>query len=395
MKLLSVAIAEISAQRSHELRRLIEGESDIKVVAELHSPHLALNIVLDQAPDLLLLSATLLKNGGLEAIELIMAERPTGILILEDRTVTPDENMIQQALRRGALHREYLPARPDPESGSQLRVIIRRLARVPVVRHILGRSGGNSPASRREQAEARSRVAEGSSLTPAPRRGEAPSPPTGKSRALLSRRSGHKHSLVALGASIGGPNILADILRPLPSSLTVALVIVQHLPAGFAEPFAEYLRSHIALPVFVVQQPTAIKPGCVYLATDDSHVIAPVRGSLACDTGPPLSGHRPSVDRLFLSVAQTYGEGAIGVLLTGLGSDGSQGLMAMRQSGAVTIAQDAETSAVDGMPRAARESGAAEFWLSPAEISSGLLLLCDSEQQPGGSVPSLSGGGSK
>jgi tRNA-splicing ligase RtcB len=74
---------------SHELRRLIEGESDIKVVAELHSPHLALNIVLDQAPDLLLLSATLLKNGGLEAIELIMAERPTGILILEDRTVTP------------------------------------------------------------------------------------------------------------------------------------------------------------------------------------------------------------------------------------------------------------------------------------------------------------------
>jgi two-component system chemotaxis response regulator CheB len=395
VKLLSVAIAEISVQRSHELRRLIESEADIKVIAELHTPHQALSVVFDQLPDLLLLSARLLEGGGLDAIELIMAERPTGILILEEPSQAADENSVQQALRRGALHREQLPARQDHEGAAQLRALIRRLARVPVVRHILSRSGGGA-SSRSERSDSRSRFPDSTSRTPPPRRIETGLATTGKSLALLVRRSHVRPALIALGASIGGPNILADILRPLPASLAAAIVVVQHLPPGFAEPFADYLRSHIALPVHVVQQTMAIQRGCVYLAADTHHVIAATRGTLTSDDGPPLCGHRPSVDQLFLSVAQSYGESAIGVLLTGLGSDGSQGLLAMRQSGAVTIAQDAETSVVDGMPRAARESGAAEFWLSPTEISTGLLFLCDSETPPASSkASSSSGGGSR
>lgn len=395
MKLLSVAIAEISVQGRHELRRIIESEGDIKVIAELHTPHQALSVVFNQDLDLLLLSASLLKAGGLDAIELIMAERPTGILILEDPAATPDDHNVQQALRRGALHREFLPPRNDAEQASQLRVLIRRLARVPVVRHILGRSGGGSSTSRRDLLDSRARLAEPSARSAATQRSEPTPWPPGKSRSHIMSRSGPRASLVALGASIGGPNILADILRPLPASLSAALVIVQHLPPGFAEPFAEYLRSHIALPVYVVQQAMKVERGCVYLATDSCHVIAAARGTLTPDNGPPLSGHRPSVDRLFLSVAQTYGESAVGVLLTGLGNDGCQGLMAMRQSGAVTIAQDAETSAVDGMPRSARESGAAEYWLTPSEISLALQSLCDGEKSPGSSPAIVSGGGSR
>lgn len=389
MKLLLVAIAAESAQRSHELRRILEAESDIKIVAELRDPHHALGVVLDRTPDVLLLSSTLLNAGGLDAIELIMAERPTAILLLEDRSVTPDESSVQKALRRGALQREYVPTRADAEFGAHLRTLVRRLARVRVVRHILGRSGAagqtpGRPQNQADAAEARPRFPDSAARTPPPRRVELPSPVIGKPRSEVARRPGQQIALVAIGASIGGPNILADILRPLPRTIATAIAIVQHLPPGFAQPFAEYLNSHTNLPVQVVDQPQTVRPGCVYLAHDNCHLIASRRGVLAPDSGPPVNGHRPSVDRLFMSVSQTYVDSAIGVILTGLGNDGSDGLMAMRQRGAVTIAQDAETTTVDGMPRAARESGAADYWLSPPEISEALMLLCDSEAPRGG-----------
>lgn len=394
MKLVSVAIAELSAQRSHELRRQIEGEADIRVIAEADTPHQLLSVVFDQSPDLLILSAGLLPTGGLDAIELIMAERPTGILIIEDYAATVDDVCVQKALQRGALHREPLPSRSDPEGVAQLRTLIRRLARVPVVRHILSRSGGGSSTTLRERIETRVRAPDTSARTPPPRRVDPTASPSGKPLAQLARRSSARPALIALGASIGGPNVLADILRPLPTSLCAALVLVQHLPAGFAEPFADYLRSHIALPVHVVRQAQTLQRGCVYLAADDHHVITPTRGTVVSDSGPLTSGHRPSVDRLFVSVAQAYGETAVGVLLTGLGQDGSQGLMTMRQGGALTIAQDADSSTVDGMPKAARESGAAEYWLPPADISSALLLLCQAEA-PGTAGGSTNGGGGR
>ena len=387
MKPLVVAIAIDSAQRSHELRRHLEAEGDIKVVADLRDPHLALSVIFDHAPDLLLLSSALLNIGGLDAIELIMAERPTGILLLDDRSATTEEHTMQAAHRRGILQRENLPSRLDSEFGQSLRVLVRRLSRVRVVRHILNRSGGAAQTPLRplsDGVEPRSRFPDSVALTPAPRRVDMPPMPTGKQRADVVRRPGQQIALIAIGASIGGPNILADILRPLPRSIGVSIAIVQHLPPGFAQPFADYLHSHTNLLVQVVQQPQPAQMGCVYLADDGCHIVTPRRGVLACDAGPPVSGHRPSVDRLFTSVAQAYGDGAIGVILTGLGSDGSDGLMVMRQRGAVTIAQDAETTTIDGMPRAARESGAAEYWLSPTEISEALLLFCEGESSRSG-----------
>lgn len=387
MKPLAVAIAIDTAQRSHELRRQLEADGDIKVVAELRDPHLALSVVFDHAPDLLLLSSALLNTGGLDAIELIMAERPTGILLLDDRSVVTEEHALQGALRRGILQREILPPRLDSEFGQGLRVLVRRLSRVRVVRHILHRSGGAGQTPLRaapEGTEGRARFPDSVALTPAPRRIEVPNTPSGKLRADVARRPGQQIALIAIGASIGGPNILADILRPLPRSIGVSIAIVQHLPPGFAQPFADYLNSHTNLMVQVVQQPQPAQAGCVYLAADGCHLITPKRGVLACDAGPPVSGHRPSVDRLFASVAQAYGDAAIGVILTGLGNDGSDGLMAMRQRGAVTIAQDADTTTIDGMPRAARESGAAEYWLSPTEISEALLLLCEGDASRSG-----------
>jgi two-component system, chemotaxis family, protein-glutamate methylesterase/glutaminase len=386
VKLILVALAAESAQRSHELRRLLEAEGDIKVVAELRDAHQALGVVLDHTPDLLLLSSALLSSGGLDAIELIMAERPTGILLLEDRSITPDESNLQAAIRRGALQRDYVPSRIDPEYAVHLRTQVRRLSRVRVVRHILGRAGSAAQTPRRPQidvGDGRSRFPDSVARTPAPRL-VLPQPVIGKSRADVVRRPGQQIALVAIGASIGGPNVLADILRPLPRSLAAAIAIVQHLPPGFAQPFADYLNSHTELSVQVVDQPLSPRAGCVYLAADNCHLVSPRRGTLAPEDGPLVSGHRPSVDRLFSSVAQAYSDCAIGVVLTGLGSDGSDGLLVMRQRGAVTMAQAAETTTVDGMPRAARDSGAAEYWLSPMEISETLVVLCGSETASSG-----------
>lgn len=178
--------------------------------------------------------------------------------------------------------------------------------------------------------------------------------------------------IVGIGASTGGPVALVEILRALPRAFPVPVLLVQHMPKDYTEPFAQWLESSVSLAVEIAFAGASPKPGTVHLAPATTHLAVTPDGRLL--TPPPVGpGPCPSADRLFESLARAFGRSAYGVLLSGMGRDGARGLRAMRDAGAGTVVQDGPSSAVFGMPAAALELGAADLALPPARIGERLL----------------------
>lgn len=200
--------------------------------------------------------------------------------------------------------------------------------------------------------------------------------------ALGSRRSSSprvgKHSLVAIGASAGGPAALAAVLRSLPKDFPAAVVIVQHVDARFAQGMAEWLSQHSSLPVRVVSEGDRVTAGTILLAGTDDHLTLTGVDRLGYTSEPRRCSYRPSIDVFFQSVSQHWLGDAIGVLLTGMGKDGAVGLKVLRNKGHHTIAQDQASSAVYGMPKAAATLDAAMDILPIERIAARLvdLLAC-------------------
>lgn len=193
-----------------------------------------------------------------------------------------------------------------------------------------------------------------------------PYPPKARSTALIR--------LIAIGASAGGTAALTEIISELPNDLP-PIVVVQHIPENFSHFFAGNLDAKVIPSVVVAQNGQQLLDGFVYLGGGDKHLEVERRdGGLyaKCTDGKKVSGHRPSVDVLFRSAA-ALGENALGVILTGMGSDGAQGLLAMRKAGAFTIGQDKETSQIYGMPLAAYELGAVTSQLPLSAIAKAIV----------------------
>jgi chemotaxis response regulator CheB len=166
-------------------------------------------------------------------------------------------------------------------------------------------------------------------------------------------------TLVAIGASAGGPAALATVLRGLPKGFTGALVLVQHLDEQMAPTFADYLRQHSPLPIQIAAEGDRVQPGVALLAGTNDHLVLKTHDRLGYTCEPADYVYRPSVDAFFDSVTRRWRGEAIGVLLTGMGRDGAAGLKQLRGQGRHTIAQDQQTSAVYGMPKAAAAIDAA------------------------------------
>lgn len=184
--------------------------------------------------------------------------------------------------------------------------------------------------------------------------------------------------VVALAASTGGPQALTRLLSALPAGLPAALVMVQHLPPQFVAPFAERLTAATPWPVRVARDGEALAPGRAFLAPGGVHLTIgaaepPGDGwRVVLIPGPPIGGHRPSADPLFASVAAVCGSRGIGVVLTGMGSDGAEGLLELRRAGGLTLGEAEETCVVFGMPRAAWEKGALVRLLPLPELAEAL-----------------------
>jgi len=179
--------------------------------------------------------------------------------------------------------------------------------------------------------------------------------------------------LVAVGASTGGPSAIQIILRDLPENFPVPIVVVQHISPDFVLPLVEWLRHSVALKLEIASDGMLARPGWVYVAPGDFHLTVGRRNHLALNQSPPINACRPSIDPLFISVAEIYGASAAGVLLTGMGADGALGLSRLYERGGRTIVQDEESAVIFGMPKAAIEKRAAEIVLPLEKIGQTLV----------------------
>jgi chemotaxis response regulator CheB len=206
-----------------------------------------------------------------------------------------------------------------------------------------------------------------------------PSPPT---PVPVRRALSPKVNLVAIGSSAGGPSALTTLLAGLPVDFPAAIVIIQHVDKQFTEGLTTWFATHTKLQVRVAQEGDALKPGVVYLAGRDRHLVLSSSTQLGYVAQPTDSSYCPSVDVFFKSLARNWPGRAIGVLLTGMGRDGAEGLKVLREAGHYTIAQDKRTSAVYGMPKAAMELDAAREILALDKIAPRLTNILVKQSWP-------------
>lgn len=303
-------------------------------------------------PDLILMDLLMPGVDGVEATRRIMAATPCPILIVT-ASVGARPGLVYEALGVGALDAIRTPSLLEPaaQAGTALLRRIRQLERltqptapVPLPSAV--------PSCRAPQV---ARASAGSShvrLTP-------------------SRPAGPP--LIAIGSSTGGPAALVGCLAPLPTDLGAAVLVAQHIEAQFAPGLARWLNDQIALPVEIVREGDPPRPGKVQLAASNDHLVLRRDGRLGYSPEPLQEPYRPSVNALFRSLLQPGMRPGLAVLLTGMGRDGGQGMLSLRQAGWHTIAQDESSCSVYGMPRAAVELGAAVEVLPPDAIARSLL----------------------
>jgi two-component system chemotaxis response regulator CheB len=293
--------------------------------------HAAVAAVEQQRPDVVVVELT--HAAAFLAIQSIMAERPTPILVLraaEQKHVDPF-----QALALGALD---VAERPDPcpvEFWRELGRRLKLLSQIQVVRHVRGRRKSRANEVREEQ----------------------PFP------------------VVAIASSLGGPKALSILLRGVPNGFPAPICICQHISDGFTRGLAQWLSSETPLKVTEAEDGDPLKPGKVYIAPSGAHLLVGRDGYIQLDDGPPIMGFKPSCNALLSSVAEAFGPRGIGVILTGMGRDGAHGLLDIKSHGGRTIAQDEASCVVFGMPREAVELGAADQVLPLDEIAQALVRL--------------------
>ncbi|HEX9053184.1 MAG TPA: chemotaxis-specific protein-glutamate methyltransferase CheB [Anaeromyxobacter sp.] len=328
-----VLVADDSELFRELLVRVIVVDPGFDVVAVAADGNAAAALARSVKPDVITMDLNMPDADGFSGIARIMAESPTPILVL---TANPEEAVGFRALSLGALDILEKPqATTDLEEyGQLLRSRLRLLAGVKVIRHLRGL---------RERSAA---------------------PP----------RAATRPELVVIGASLGGPRALATLLRGLPAGFPVPIAVVQHIADGFTEGLASWLGTESRLVVLEAADGAPLRPGRVLVAPSGRHLLVGV-GVARLSDAPPVDTFKPSVTPLFLSAARAYGARACGVLLTGMGRDGAEGLRKIKEAGGPTIAQDEATSAVFGMPRAAIELGAVDRVLPIDEIPRALLEL--------------------
>lgn len=330
-----LVICEPVRAEAQALRRLFDAGPSLAVVGIRETAEAAISSLSTLDPDLLVISSSLPGMTGIHAVEQIMSTAPLPILVLVGGD---DDSAAAEAVSAGAVEAQpkqhLIGLDPGSAEATSLRRRLVTLSNAPVIRH--------------PRARLRSR----------PRH----------------RPESREVAAVGFCASTGGPQALAKILSGLPSSYPVPILVVQHIAAGFAEGLCSWLGSVIDLPVALAGDGMPLRPG-VWIAPPEGHlVVDPAGRELRLDTRTVGSVHRPSGDFLFESMARAFGPAAVGVVLTGMGRDGAQGVHAIRGRGGVTLAQDSASAAIFGMPKAAAESGA-QLVLSPEEIVGQLAAL--------------------
>jgi len=342
-------VVEDSKTVQQALVEIFNSDPDIQVVGTANNGDEAVTAVMTMKPDVVTMDVNMPGIDGFEATRAIMASCPVPIVIVTGKMDPKESATIFQAMKAGALMVTAKPAAPGhPEHEESVRELVRSvklMSEIKVVRRIFPKASGEGA-------------------------------PCHATSALPAARIG----IVAIGASTGGPPLLQSILSSLPADFGVPVVIVQHMAQGFTEHFVNWLNLSSRLKVELAADGMQMFPGHAYVAPDNFQAEVGSDNRLILAKGELENGQCPSVSALFRSVARHYGKHAAGVLLTGMGKDGAAELKTLHDGGGVAIVQNRESSVVFGMPGEAIRIGAADYILSPEEITPMLTMLVNSQQ---------------
>jgi two-component system chemotaxis response regulator CheB len=360
------------------LRSALENGPEFCVAGEARNGREAVAMVERLRPAAVLMDLDLPIMNGIEAIERIMATRPTPIVVYSAFVDGENSTNAIEALAAGAVD---VVAKPQWGEGGQLdayadelRRRMRVAARVRVITHPRGRLRTSSPSF--AAATPRAEIA----LPAATLRAATTLADASAARASHPARIPGNVQLLAIGASTGGPQAVATLLSALPPDFAPAVLVVQHMAEGFIPGLVSWLDGICALPVVMGATGRRLTPGTVTVAPTGLNLLVRDHLRVVCEPAPERQFHVPGVDASFETIATTLGAEAIGVVLTGMGRDGAAGLKAMRDRGAVTFGQDEATCAVYGMPAAAYAAGAVEHQLPLPAIAPAILALLRGEQ---------------
>ena len=346
--MIRVLVVEDSPVIREFLKYILSNDKGMEVVGSATNGEEAIEAVNLFRPDVITMDLHMPKMDGFEATRHIMETQPTPIVIVSGSSTVKENSFAFRVLEAGAL---AVVARlglghPDHEATArELVQTVKLMSEVKVVRRWNHR-----------------RMA---ALMPAAPEIEIKSPHT-------------ETKVVAMGGSTGAPLVLQTILSKLKQEFPVPILIVQHIATGFVQGLVEWLADSSAIPVRIPVNGELLQPGTAYIAPDNFQMGVSYGNRIALSQDEPENGLRPAVSYLFRSVARIFGESAVGVLLTGMGRDGVDELKYLKDKGAITIAQDKESSVVYGMPGEAVKLGAAIYILSPAKIADALMTLVNS-----------------
>ncbi len=336
------------------LQRLLATDPEIEVVGAIRSGQEAIESIPDLQPTVICTDYHMPGMNGLEFTQQVMSQFPCPILVIST-SVHPKENEsnVFRLLEAGAV--DIFP-KPKLSSAADYELLRQNLiTKIKVLAGVKVFTRHKLWTSHRKQ-----NLEHGNPQTEAQQRHSSTTPNSQVSLQSLFQNPSPNSTLqaIAIGASTGGPQALHTLLTQLPANLPVPVFCVQHISEGFLQGLVNWLSAECRLPIKIAQPGELPIPGVIYFAPERSHLELGLRGQMVCSSTQPVDGHCPSVTVLFRSAARRYGNGLVGILLTGMGRDGATGMLDIALAGGLTIAQDEQSSVVFGMPKEAIALGA-------------------------------------
>lgn len=345
-RMVRVLIVDDSTFARLSISRQLSSDPTIEVVGVARDGIEALEKVRELKPNVVTLDVDMPRMGGLKTLEHIMAEEPTPVIMLSSLTGRGTETTIR-ALELGAIDFFLKSSRATPD----------------------GFYGLNDDLNTKVKLAA---GVEGTKLKVRTRRGEMHSRP----ERLAGGHSSSPSRVIVIGSSTGGPRALHELIPDLPGDIPASVLVVQHMPPGFTKSLADRLNELSRIEVKEAQPGDILRQGTVLIAPGNYHMVVRMDGRIGLNQKPPALGLRPAVDMTMQTVAQVYGALSIGVVLTGMGSDGTRGAASIKAAGGKIAAQDEATCVVYGMPRSVVESGNVDKIVPLLQMAGEVVLMC-------------------
>jgi two-component system, chemotaxis family, protein-glutamate methylesterase/glutaminase len=346
-----VLVVDDSALMRKLIPTILERDRSIEVVATAMDGNFALKKIEEFHPDVITLDLEMPRMDGLDTLRLIMRNAPVPVIVFSSHSKEGGYATLR-ALALGAL--DFVPKPQNAAAGHIDAVALQLIDKIKLAKRVVGRK-----------------------LPPA----IVPVDPVKQKKREQAQLPSNR--VIALGISTGGPNALQYMLSQIPADFPASFVIVQHMPEGFTEMFARRLDECCALTVQEARSGDLLIAGRVLICPGNRHIIVrrmPRGDMVVLSDSPPVNGHRPSANVLFHAVAKEFGAAGVGVIMTGMGDDGAEGLGAIKNAGGVTIAQSEDTCVVSGMPRAAILKGHAQKIVPLDALGSFLVSQYGSER---------------